>query len=736
LKKQLAALIAGALLAAASTSQLSFAAEPKDPGPSAGGNGVASKKIDDSVRDALKSGQPASVLLTVLPDLPTNELVKVSRSDSLRVRAEADKKNKDVRTKTLAKRKSVVHEKVKGVQVVSDYTSLPSQLVEIDDIETAQKVAALPEVVSLSVVPTTETTVKESLPLINQPAFITNGDEGEGSTVAVLDKGGDYTKEDLGKCKAPGPDCRVVFSKDFAPEDRKLDAADGHGTNVAAIVARTAPKAKVAVLDIFKGTSTDGDGWAKAIQWVLDHQNTYNIVAANMSTGLRGVRTTSECSGTASFVTEFGQLLTAGVVPVVSAGNSAYDSGKYKSGVTWPACLPGAVTVGATYDDSFLYAAFGEKNKIDDRCSQWNTSPDQITCFSQGGSLIDLVAPGSAITAGGNTKSGTSQAAPHVAGAVALLAAKYPEANVTQIADSLRDSSTQVADDREKALGNDISYPRLDVTRASGRLAERLRDKSISDGTVQLGVNEYGALIAPDPDGGTVGLRYIPTNADAVAPGCYCEGWGIADVDNWRSAYTNQASGTRGVTPDSYNVFAEGDGVLVATQTDISLKVLHAYTKTSVPGIYRVDVEIHNTGTSATGNLVYRRVVDWDVPPTTFNEYVSSTGSSAPGVRFVSDDGFASSDPLTGPTTLVATGDFADSGPTDHGTLLDINVGTLDAGAFRLVTFYYGAGPDETRVKAAMVSLGAGTYSIGKPSTEPSPASGSPNTFVLGYKAS
>src|SRR4051794_27148163 len=56
----------------------------------------------------------------------------------------------------------------------------------------------------------------------------------------------------------------------------------------------------------------------------------------------------------------------------------------------------------------------------------------------------------------------------------------------------------------------------------------------ISNGTIRLGVQPLGNLIAPGgtPSAGQgttqVGIRYIPTNGDGVSPGCDCEGWGVA----------------------------------------------------------------------------------------------------------------------------------------------------------------------------------------------------------------
>ncbi|MCX7594124.1 MAG: hypothetical protein N2235_10250, partial [Fischerella sp.] len=60
----------------------------------------------------------------------------------------------------------------------------------------------------------------------------------------------------------------------------------------------------------------------------------------------------------------------------------------------------------------------------------------------------------------------------------------------------------------------------------------------ISNGTIQLGVNQEGHLNVPGgtPSSGSgttsVGLRFLPTNADGTAPGCLCEGWGVADAES------------------------------------------------------------------------------------------------------------------------------------------------------------------------------------------------------------
>ena len=78
----------------------------------------------------------------------------------------------------------------------------------------------------------------------------------------------------------------------------------------------------------------------------------------------------------------------------------------------------------------------------------------------------------------------------------------------------------------------------------------------ISNGVVQLGVTAAGALnydcagagdagCPPPSVGGVgpVGLRLVSDNLESTAPGCLCEGWGVADAG---SGLTGSADGTPG----------------------------------------------------------------------------------------------------------------------------------------------------------------------------------------------
>jgi subtilisin family serine protease len=91
----------------------------------------------------------------------------------------------------------------------------------------------------------------------------------------------------------------------------------------------------------------------------------------------------------------------------------------------------------------------------------FSTTADQVTCFSNSASFLTVLAPGSEITAAGITMSGTSQATPHVAGAIAVLREKNAALIPDQIEDILRSTGVSVTDSR-----NGLAFPRLDVLAA------------------------------------------------------------------------------------------------------------------------------------------------------------------------------------------------------------------------------------------------------------------------------
>jgi hypothetical protein len=274
----------------------------------------------------------------------------------------------------------------------------------------------------------------------------------------------------------------------------------------------------------------------------------------------------------------------------------------------------------------------------------------------------------------------------------------------------------------------------------------------IDNGTVLLGVNDEGHLNIPDggaPSSGTgttsVGLRFMPTGAEATAPGCLCEGWGAGIASLGVSGYANvDADG--GAVNLAVSSFASTPSTAVSVVTIADggtpvLKVTHDYHPSVSTNLYEVDVTMENIsgdvlGTGAT-DLRYRRVMDWDIEPTAFAEFVTIGGLPAVNVLLTGDNGFSTADPL-GPTFpdfgCGTTTNFTDCGPSDHGALFDFGFPALAAGASQTFKIYYGAAATEDDALVALALVGAEVYSFGQPAVPGGPDLGMPNTFIFAFK--
>jgi Ca2+-binding RTX toxin-like protein len=337
--------------------------------------------------------------------------------------------------------KDALRSRMPGLRVLRDYRTLPILLVRVGSRAELARLTADPAVAGVGADRRHAPTLAQSLPLIGQPTVAAAGHTGAGVSVAVLDTGVDYTRSAFGDCSGgPGSaGCKVADAQEFAPNDGQLDdPAIMHGTNVAGIVVGVAPDSRVLAYDVFDGFGAFDSDIIDAINESIANQAAFNVRAINMSLG-SSTYNTSPCGGASNpYVAAFSNARAAGIIPVVATGNSRFSSGSNHVGIANPACTPGALPVGAVYDGNNGGLIWGPPG---DTCTDATTAADQITCFSQAWANTLMLAPGALIDAAGITQGGTSQATPHVAGAVAVL---HDAAGVTSAFGALAATPDQV----------------------------------------------------------------------------------------------------------------------------------------------------------------------------------------------------------------------------------------------------------------------------------------------------
>ena len=253
---------------------------------------------------------------------------------------------------------------------------------------------------------------------------------------------------------------------------------------------------------------------------------------------------------------------------------------------------------------------------------------------------------------------------------------------------------------------------------------------SISNGTIRLGINPEGHLDARVDGGELLGLEHVPTGAEGLINGCWCEGWGamdrIAGVAGWASVANGGVASTLTLT----GFATTADTAVSTVELGGNLRIRHTYHPSSRPELYQLDLTVENIG-SADADVLYRRAMDWDVPPTEFDEFVTIAGSH-PRLLEATDNGFNDVDPRVPLSDLGARGTFEDIGPDDRGAVFDFAFGTIAPGEQVGLTMFYGASSSEAGALAALAGVGAQLYSLGQSNTPDGPTLGTPTTFAFG----
>ena len=227
---------------------------------------------------------------------------------------------------------------------------------------------------------------------------------GIGANVAVIDTGIDLDHPDL------GANVNLALSRTFVSFGKTTTGGDddnGHGSHVAGTVAAVlgnnigavgvAPGASLIALKVL---NRQGSGSSADIIAALDYITAHNNAAAGYAACIQVANCSFGGSGTdtpSAYRTAFNNCVASGCFISVAAGNSGTNAANF---------------IPAAYDSVFTVSAM-------------NPVTGAFASFSNWGADVDMAAPGVSIystykNGSYNTFSGTSMAAPHVAGTAAL----------------------------------------------------------------------------------------------------------------------------------------------------------------------------------------------------------------------------------------------------------------------------------------------------------------------------
>jgi subtilisin len=246
--------------------------------------------------------------------------------------------------------------------------------------------------------------------------------------IAILDTGIDLDHADL----------NVFHERSFIPGTINADDDHGHGTHLAGVAAAKdnsfgmvgiAPGARLWAIKVLESSGMgEISTLIKGLDYINQHQNEVDVAVLSLG---------CECESGALNIA-INNSIKAGITIVVAAGNEGKDAGTFT-----PANNPEVITVSAIADTDGKCGGNGPPTPYG--------ADDMLASFSNYGNVVDISAPGvdiySTFKSNSYTKlTGTSMAAPHVAGAAALYISLHPEASPNDVKSYLITSGTNLSD--------------------------------------------------------------------------------------------------------------------------------------------------------------------------------------------------------------------------------------------------------------------------------------------------
>jgi subtilisin family serine protease len=485
-------------------------------------------------------------------------------------------------------------------------------------------------------------TVEPNVSLVNAPALWDRGFRGQGVVVANMDTGVDATHPDLAAKWRGGTNS--WYDPNGQHPTTPTDIS-GHGTQTMGVMVGgntggssvgVAPDAKWIAVKIFndRGSATS-TGIHQGFQWLLDPDGNPNTADAPNVVDNSWTMMTASC--TLDFQPDLASLRAAGILPVFAAGNYGPNGGTVQS----PANLPEAFAVGGTDNADALYSY---SSRGPSTCAA-ATAP-KLAAPAVNVRTTDLY--GSYVQ-----DTGTSVAAPHVAGALALLLSAFPHLSADQQEAALEGGALDLG---TAGVDNDFGYGRLDALAAYQRLAVT------PDFTV--GLSPSSATVAP---GGSTAFTVSVSGTN---------GFGGAVTLGLSGLASGQA--TWNFSPP---VVANGTGTAQLSVTpapDIA------------PGSYPLTITATSGALTrtATATLVVPGPPDFAISVTPGSRSVAAGSSASYAVAISALNGFTGTASLSFSGLPASVGTFAPAAiQTAGSSQLTINTAALATGTYPLTIF-------------------------------------------------